>query len=187
MEIDLDARSEIAALSHGLPHNVHELGRLTGYAALESGQTRATQDNVETAIREAVRNAEHTVRSAYCSATSSSHQNNIYQQILLASALSPTNDLGYFSAGDLREPLLAIAHKKYGIDGYMKHLKSFCEEPRGRVLEMRGERRRYRFRFTDPVMQPFVIMKGVADRMITKEHVTEFQHKYRAASSGSLF
>jgi Cdc6-like AAA superfamily ATPase len=187
MEIDLDARYDIAALSHGLPHNVHELGRLAGYAALDSGRTRATQDDVETAIREAVKNAEHTVRSAYCSATLSSHQNNIYQQTLLASALSPTNDLGYFSAGGLREPLLAIAHKKYGIDGYMKHLNSFCEESRGSVLEKRGERRRYRFRFTDPVMQPFVIMKGVADHMITKAEVTEFQQKYRAATPGSLF
>jgi hypothetical protein len=187
MGISLDAKHEIAALSHGLPHNVHELGRLTGYAALDSGRTGATQDDVEVAIREAVKNAEHTVRSAYCSATSSSHQNNIYQQILLASALAPTDDLGYFPAGDLREPLLAVAHKRYGIDGYMKHLKSFCGELRGRVLEMKGDRRRYRFRFTDPVMQPFVIMKGVADRMVTKEQVREFQQKYRAAASGSLF
>jgi len=187
MEIDLEARYDIAALSHGLPHNVHELGRLTGYAALASDRKRAIRDDVETAIGDAVRNAEHTVRSAYCSATTSSHQNNIYQQILLAAALSPTNDLGYFFAGDLREPLFAIAHKQYGIDGYMKHLKSFCDESRGNILEMKGKRRRYRFRFTDPVMQPFVIMKGVADRLVRKEQVTEFQGKNRAAESGSLF
>lgn len=187
MEIDIEARYDIAALSHGLPHNVHELGRLAGYAALDSDRTTVTQDDVETAIGAAVKNAEHTVISTYCSATSSPHQNNIYQQILLASALSITNDLGYFSAGDLREPLQAIAHKKYGIDGYMKHLNSFCDESRRGVLEKRGERRRYRFRFTDPVMQPFVIMKGVADQLITKEEVTAFQKKYRAAKPGSLF
>lgn len=187
MEIDLDARYDIAALSHGLPHNVHEMGRLAGYAALDSDRTRVTQSDIEAAIRDAVRNAEHTVRSKYCIATLSPHQNNIYQQILLAAALSPTNDLGYFSAGDLREPLIAITHKKYGIDGYMKHLKSFCGEPRGQILEMRGERRRYRFRFIDPVMQPFVLMKGVADGLITKEQVTEFQRKYRSSKPGSLF
>lgn len=187
MEIEIDARYNIAALSHGLPHNVHELGRLAGYAALDSDRIKVNQDDVEAAIREAVRNAEHTVRSKYCLATLSPHQNNIYQQILLACALSPTNDLGYFSAGGLREPTFAITHKKYGIDGYMKHLKSFCGEARGRVLEIRGERRRYRFRFADPVMQPFVLMKGVADGLITKELVTEFQQKYRTATPASLF
>jgi hypothetical protein len=187
MEIELDARYDIAALSHGLPHNVHELGRLAGYAAIDTESTRATRNNVETAIREAVKDAEHTVLSSYCTATSSSHQNSIYQQILLACALAQTDALGYFSAGDLRVPLHAIAKKKYGIDAYMKHMKSFCEDSRGRILEMRGARRRYRFRFTDPVMQPFVIMKGVADLMITTAEVTEFQSQRRIAVSGSLF
>jgi hypothetical protein len=38
--------------------------------------------------------------------------------------------------------------------------------PRGAVLKRSGVKRRFRYRFTDPLMQPFVIMKGLADGVI---------------------
>jgi hypothetical protein len=114
--------------------------------------------------------------SSYCEAVASPHQ-NIYKEILLAAALARTNDLGYFAAGDLREPLAAISHRDYGIDAYMRHLNSFCEDSRGRILEKKGERRRYRFRFSETIMEPYVIMKGVADGLISKDEVAEFESR----------
>ena len=38
---------------------------------------------------------------------------------------------------------------------------------RGSVLKKSGVKRRFRYRFTDPLMQPFVIMKGLADGKIS--------------------
>jgi len=174
MEIDYEARREIAALSQGLPHNAHELGLLTGYASLDSGSLKAGKNDVETAIRQAVGDAQQTIVSSYCDAVASPHV-NIYKEILLAAALARTNDLGYFTAGDLRKPLAAILHREYGIDAYMRHLNSFCEDSRGRILERRGERRRYRFRFSETIMEPYVIMRGVAEGLISKEEVSEFE------------
>lgn len=187
MQIEFEARREIAALSQGLPHVVHELGRLAGYSALESGRLEATKDDVETAIRQAIKDAEQTIGAAYAAAVFSAHQNNIYQQILLAAALARPRDLGYFSAGDLRDPLFAIFHKEYGIDGYIRHLNSFCDAARGHVLIRKGEQRRYRFRFADPVMQPFTIMKGIADGLISKEEVSAIKGKNRNSVPQSLF
>jgi Cdc6-like AAA superfamily ATPase len=186
MEIDFKERCQIAALSQGLPHNAHELGLLTGYATLESGNLKATTNDVETAIKQAVRNAQQTTVASYCKAVDSSHE-NIYKQILLAAALAKTNALGYFFTGDLRKPLAVISPKNYGIDAYMRHLNSFCDESRGRVLERRGERRRYRFRFSQPIMEPYVIMRGIADGLITKEDVFEFESNNFKSTSGSLF
>jgi Cdc6-like AAA superfamily ATPase len=186
MEIEFEERCQIAALSHGLPHNAHELGLLTGYATLDSGNIKAKNCDVETAIKQAVRNAQQTTVATYCQAIDSPHK-NIYREILLAAALAKTNDLGYFSTGDLRKPLAVIAQKNYGIDAYMRHLNSFCKDSRGRVLERRGERRRYRFRFSQPIMEPYVIMRGIADGLIKKEDVIEFESSNYKSIPRSLF
>lgn len=170
MSIDQDAKQYIAALSQGLPHNVHELGMFTGYAALEAGRLIATKEDVESAIRRSVENAKQTIVSSYHLAISSQHQ-NIYKEILLAAALCPPNELGYFSTGDLRNPLFVITKKRYGIDGYMRHLNHFCSKDHGNVLEKKGERRRFRFRFRESIMEPYVIMRGIKERLISKEDV----------------
>ena len=186
MSIDFDARCQIAVLSQGLPHNAHELGLRTGYSAVESGNQRAGKNDVEIAIGHAVRNAQQTLVASYCQAIASTHE-NIYKEILLAAALAGTDDLGYFAAGDLRRPLALITSKDYGIDGYMRHLNSFCEESRGRVLERKGERRRYRFRFSAPIMEPYVILRGIADGLIGKDKVLELETSNIQSSSLSLF
>jgi Cdc6-like AAA superfamily ATPase len=129
MDIDFTAKCRITALSQGLPHIAHNLGLLTGFAALESGRLAAEKNDVATAIKRAVENAQQTMVDAYCQAVASSHD-NIYREILLAAALARTDDLGYFPAGDLRKPLATILHKNYGIDGYMRHLNSFCKDSR---------------------------------------------------------
>ncbi len=174
LEIDDDAKKHIAALSQGLPHNTHELGLLSGYAAVDRDRLRANKSDVEAAIRQSVENAQQTIVTSYNQAISSPHQ-NIYKEILLAAALAPTDELGYFAAGDLRKPIAAIVHKDFGIDRYMRHLNSFCEESRGSILERKGSKRRYRFRFRESIMEPFVIMKGIKDNLMSEEDVIKFE------------
>jgi hypothetical protein len=170
MHIDKDAIQHIAALSRGLPHNAHELGMFTGHAALDADRLIARREDVESAIRRSLRSVQQTIASSYLLAISSPHQ-NIYKEILLAAALSPTDELGYFYAGDLRGPLLTITKKHYGIDGYMRHLKHFCSKEHGNVLEKKGERRKFRFRFRNPILEPYTIMKGIADGLINEDDV----------------
>lgn len=176
LSIDKDAVVQIAALSRGLPHNAHELGMFTGHAALDDGRLIAVCADVESAIRRSLKSARQTLVSSYLKAISSPHP-NIYKEILLAAALCPTDELGYFTAGDLRAPLLAIKKKKYGIDAYMRHLKQFCSEGRGAVLESRGERRRYRFRFSDSLFEPYVIMRGVDEKLVSEDDVLCLQSR----------
>ena len=52
------------------------------------------------------------------------------------------------------------------IANFQNHLKKFSSEERGRILLRRGKERAYKFRFRDPMMQPYVIMKGVEDKMV---------------------
>jgi GTPase SAR1 family protein len=177
MRIRHDAKQHIATLSQGLPHNTHELGLLSGQSALERDDTSVEKIDVEAAIKRSVNNAQQTIVTSYTRAISSPHNNNNYKEILLAAALAVTDDLGYFAAGDLRAPLAAITSKTYGIDSYMRHLNLFCEAPRGSILQRKGERRRYRFRFSESIMEPYVIMKGIADGLMSEEAVVEFESR----------
>jgi hypothetical protein len=47
------------------------------------------------------------------------------------------------------------------VPSFARHLNEFCETDRGPVLEKAGHERRYRYRFVNPLMQPFVVMNGV--------------------------
>ena len=37
---------------------------------------------------------------------------------------------------------------------------------RGPILIRRGSERQYRYRFSDPMMQPYILMRGIRERMI---------------------
>jgi hypothetical protein len=145
-----------------------------GHAALDAGRLIATKEDVGLAIRRSLKSAQQTIVSSYLLAISSAHQ-NIYKEILLAAALSPTNELGYFYAGDLRGPLLTITKKHYGIDAYTRHLKHFCSKEYGNVLDKKGERRKFRFRFRDPILEPYIIMRGIEERLINEADVIRFK------------
>ena len=59
----------------------------------------------------------------------------------------------------------------------MKHLNEFCTEDRGPVLEKYGQRRRFRFRFKDSMMEPFVIMKGLKDGLINEDTMLRLENE----------
>src|ERR1700722_5767821 len=81
--------------------------------------------------------------------------------LLLACALTEKTDLGYFAAQDVREPMRKITGKGYEIPSFAQHLNDFCDPKRGPILQKTGSPRLYRYRFINPLFQPFVIMQGI--------------------------
>jgi len=168
MAIDDEAKHEIAAMSKGLPHYTHLLALHAARTALDSESMRITPENVEEAILKALEGAQETIRSAYHKATMSTRTDTIYPQVLLACALAETDEFGYFAPGDVRSPLSAIMQKAKGIASFSRHLHDFCGEERGGVLEKTGAAYRFRFRFINPLMQPYVIMQGRAKKLVDR-------------------
>ena len=62
----------------------------------------------------------------------------------------------------MRDAIRQITGKDYEIPNFAQHLSEFADAKRGKILTKTGDKRRYRYRFSDPLMQPFVIMKGIA-------------------------
>lgn len=174
MTIDPDALAYIAASSRGLPHYTHLVGQRSAKAALERRSLNITLDDIDTAMPDAVGQIDQIIRRQYHQATLSPRQGNIYKEVLLAAAMSPIDDLGYFQPADLQKPLaeiLKVPETKVSLFG--QHLKNLCEPDHGKILEQVGVSRKYRYRFAEPMMQAFILMSARAKGQITREQVNQ--------------
>jgi hypothetical protein len=106
------------------------------------------------------------LKSKYEKATSSNQPENLFKEVLLACALTKSDDNGYFTSAAVRQPLAAVLDKQMQIAQYQNHLSTFISDGRERILQRSGSPRAYRFRFRDPAMQPYVIMKGISDKLV---------------------
>ena len=165
MTICATARDKICALSQGLPHYTHLLALNAAQRAALDNRLEVTEQDVRAAIDTALAKAQQSIISAYHKATSSPRE-NLYAQVLLSCALAQPDNLGYFAAVDVRAPLSGIMRKTYEIPAFSQHLNAFCEASRGPVLQRTGTNRRFRFRFSNPLMQPYVIMDGIRRGLI---------------------
>lgn len=169
MTWDAAALTRIARLAQGLPHYAHLLGLYASRAAIDSRQTHVDQVAVAKAIERAIEGSQQSVRGAYDVAVRSQRRDSLFADVLLACALAEKNELGYFAAQDVRGPLRRITGKVYGIPAFAQHLNEFCDEKRGPILDKSGAKRLFRYRFRNPLVQPFVIMKGIGTRRISSE------------------
>lgn len=181
--IDEQVKHEIAGLSQGLPSCTHLLARHAAIVAVENEHTRINSEDLVQAVKDAVENQQQSIVNAYEKATHSPRE-NLYKQVLLACALAETNELGYFSAVDVRDPMRRITHKEYDIPAFSQHLNDFCDSSRGPILQKIGERRRFRFRFINPLIEQFVVLKGISDGMITRDQT--FPHSATPAQPHTM-
>jgi len=171
MKIEDDALMRIVLLAQGLPHYAHLLGLYSAVGARKEGLSEVAVVHVEKAVEQAVNNAQHSIKSAYTKACSSPRADSLYEQVLLACALSQVDDLGYFQPAAVKGPMSKIMERSYDVPSFARHLNQFTEEERGPVLERTGSQRRYRYRFRNPLMQPYVIMRGLSDGRFTGKDV----------------
>lgn len=165
MTAAIDAKKKIVQLSQGLPHYTHLLSLYSAQRAATGSKNNVTIEDVRAAIDTALANAQQSIVGAYHRATASPRE-NLYPQVLLACAMAEPDGLGYFAAVDVRKPLSEIMKKLYDIPAFSQHLNAFCEDSRGPVLQRTGTARRYRFRFINPLMQPYVLMDGIRKGLI---------------------
>ena len=148
------------------PLHAHPLSLHAGLAAIDGGRDRITEADLAAAIRIAIKKAQEYILQAYEKATWSTRPTN-YKQVLLACALSPTDPRGYFAATDVKEPLSKIMGKRYEIPNFIANLNALASEKRGPVLQKTGVARSFRYRFRDPLLQPYVILRGVNEGLTT--------------------
>jgi hypothetical protein len=156
-------RDDAVRLAHGLPNYVHLLGQNAAKRAVEQRRDRIVRADLDPAIERSLEMVDESVLSAYHRATTSNRE-TLYRDVLLACALAHRDDLDTFSAADVRDQLVAITGVDRDIPAFAQHLKDFSGAgERGKILDRLGTQRRYRYRFKNPLLPPFVLMKGRLD------------------------
>ena len=169
MKICSGARTRIANLSQGLPSYTHRLSLESAREAIRARRRLISEDDVGKAVERVVRDTGQSLRDTYRRAISSTRSENLFEQVMLSCASAETDQFGYFAASDVRRPMTTLMGKEYDIPSFATHLKQFCEAPRGEILRRAGAARRYRYRFNNPLMQPFVIMNGIVAEYLDED------------------
>ena len=171
VRISGDARWTIITLSRGLPYFTQMLAKHAAISAVRDRKTLISVSHVEAAMERFIADSEHRLQEAYRLATESPQKDASFKEVLLACALSITDTSGFFSPTDVIDPLNTVmgtgSKKRHA--HFQRHLTEFLSDNRGRVLVRRGAERQYRYRFSDPMVQPYVIIRGIQERLIPEE------------------
>lgn len=165
LTIDAYVRERIADYSHGLPFYTHLLAREAALNTVEDDRTYIVIEDLEYAVQQAVDSQLESMLSTYNRAVAAPRGTN-YKPVLLACALALKNEQRLFFARDVMEPLKCITGKPYKVPAFAKHLKDFCEATYGPILDRRGPPRKVQYRFIAPLMEPYVILRGLAENLI---------------------
>lgn len=183
IEPGLDGR--MADISKGLPHFTHLLAKHSALSAIGDLRRMITSKDYEQALKAATEEKSHTLGKGYRTATHSAKE-SLFEEVLLACALA-TDEQGRFGAKDVKTPLAKIMKKLVKVEAYIRHLDKFSQAVRGPVLKKEGQKRRFQYSFVEPMMQPYVLMKGLADGRITEEHLSVLSSVSEPPSEQSLF
>jgi hypothetical protein len=165
MEIAGGAVKKITTLSQGLPHYTQLLTQFAAQAALGRRRPDVTSRDVDAAVTRAIDRAHQSIVEAYRDATVG-EQRSIHPQLLLACALAAEDEFGFFAASDARDALGRILDKPPGSAALARQLDELSGEDRGAVLQKHGPAKAARYRFVDPLLQPYVAMRGVSEGVV---------------------
>ena len=169
--IDHNALKFISLVSAGLPYFTHLLGQHAVSEALDGDSNHIKKDHVESAMKKAIDDSEREMKTAYYDATRSRHPRSQFSTTLAACALTQHDDFGYFTAANVRDSLTVIKEALSDIPSFVGHLERFCDLQKGGILQASGQKHQTRYRFRDPLMQPFVIIRSLDAHLIKAEHI----------------
>lgn len=167
-----EVASSIASLSEGLPSFAHLLSFHAAGICVSDDRYELTARDLIAAVERSV--SKHSLLSTYKRAVTAQRKDTLHAKVLLACALAPKDGLGYFTAADVREPMSDIMGRAYSIPAFSPHLKAFTESERSAVLRREGTERRYRWRFRDPLLQPFTVLTALSEGWLPLKYKERF-------------
>jgi hypothetical protein len=162
-----DTRSEIVILSCGLPYYVQILGKFATQHAIQHQRVRVQLEDVSAAIDNFLVESGESFADDYRRATDSRQAGNSFHEVILASALAASDASGAFQFSEVVKTLDLIASGKRQYPARIQqYLAQFASDRRGNILTRSGVKSDYRYRFSDALMQPFIIMRAIQNTMI---------------------
>jgi Cdc6-like AAA superfamily ATPase len=174
LKINDAALWRVAYLSSGLPFYAHALGQSASLLAIEKRVLMISEDIVRDAIQGCFDDVDQTLVDSFVKAIVETRKGNLFKFVAAACALAEQDELGRFSAVDVQHPLSSILIEEMDASKFTFHLNELCTAERGAVLGREGTRGSYRYRFVQPIIQPFIIMKSLASGVLPSHVLDRF-------------
>ena len=175
LAIDSAARDDLVLYSQGVPYVTHLLCVYTCRAALATGRRTIYSAHVEQGLNRSLDQWQQSIRALYNDAVRSRKPGNIYKEVLLASALAEVDEFRFFSTAAVKKPLSLITNRMYETIGFGRHLKELSKPDRGSVLQRAGESFNVRYRIANPILRPYIVMRGVKDGLVTAAKIAQWK------------
>ncbi len=166
MSIQDEALDQIVILARGMPGYAHLLGMYSAKVAIHNRTLDITEEHLYESLPICLEESGESTRQSYAKAVQSSKPNNQFKEVLLACALAEQDEFGGFTMAALRKPIKEILKEEKDIPAFSRHLNAFCQEKRGNILQKEGTPKNYKFHFVDPIMQSYIITRGLAEKSI---------------------
>lgn len=158
--------NDVVGLAQGLPNYVHLIAQNACRVALDEGRVDVRRGDLDAAIGRSIESVQQSVLDTYHRATTSNRE-TLYKEVLLACALARRDEKGTFGSTDVRDELHRVTGTFRDLPAFAQHMNDFSGNGRrGGVLDKIGETYRYRYRFHDPLLQPYVLMRGKIDGLL---------------------
>ncbi len=172
------ARTMTIKLSLGLPYYVQILGKFACQNAVRRHSLDVSEDDVRCAMDKLIAESGESFFEEYRVATQSNQADNLFREVLLSCALAETDESGFFTPSKALGPFSHIIGDPRKHAHIQRHLSEFITNRRGDILIRRGLPRQYRYRFSDPLMQPYIIIKGIRENMLDENIIWNPQYQY---------
>lgn len=154
----------IATLANGLPQVTQGLAHAAASAASEAGVAIIGNAQLDAAVKAVIAHADATVADAYEQATVRARR-GIYPEILLSCALAPRDEYGTFTVAGVCDTVTRIVRRE--VRGLTNQVSALTEDGRGAILHKQGAAKLARYRFVDPRLEPYILMRGLEDGWTT--------------------
>jgi hypothetical protein len=169
MTVEPAFTTDVVGLAQGLPNYVHLIAQNACRVALDEDRVDIHREDLDAAIGRSIESVQQSVLDTYHRATSSNRE-TLYKQVLLACALAKRDEKGTFGATDVRDELHRTTGTFRDLPAFAQHMNDFSGNGRrGGVLDKIGVNYRYRYRFRDPLLQPYVLMRGQIDGLLPND------------------
>lgn len=145
--------------SAGFPHFTHLLARNCAKSAISEDSNHIDVGHFTASLDLAMQDIQESLRNAYEQATLSTKP-TMFKEVLLACALAPLDEHGTFQAKDLESALGKILKRSVKLTDYVYHLGKLSSGERGNIFEKIGTEKRHRYRFTNPLMRPYIRLEA---------------------------
>ena len=182
-----EARSELVALSCGLPYYAQALGKLAALNAINDHRDSIDVNDVDAAIENFLVESGQSFSADYEQAIESQQPDNIFCEVILACALAVSDAGGVVEPAAVAKTLSLVMPNKSQPLARIRHCMSlFSSDRRGKILTRIGRKGDYRYRFSDALMRPFIIIRSIKDHSIDENSrgILFHSHEKRIRDAG---